>query len=59
MKPRQDDLDRIIHMNGPLYRRIRANCCEFSGLTLNELNRHAAAIVKHLGELPQMTARSV
>lgn len=41
-----DDLDLIVRMKGPLYRRIRENCCEFHGLGYGELDRHAASITK-------------
>lgn len=39
-----DDLNLIIRMNGPLYRRIRANCCDVHGLGPEGLDRHAATI---------------
>lgn len=45
-----DDLDLIVRMNGPLYRRIRENCCEFHGLGYGELDRHAASIVRTVAE---------
>lgn len=41
----RDELDMVIRMNGPVYRRIRQNCCDESGLPAREVDRHAAAIV--------------
>lgn len=45
-----DELDLIVRMNEPLYRRIRENCCEFHGLGYGELDRHAASIVRTVAE---------